>query len=120
MGVGVRFKVHDVVDFSAELGFRYLFTDYIDDVSQNYVDLGVLDSELARALSYRSNELTIPDVARRPETARNGVTYNVIEGYGHEFPTNIRGKEQDNDIFMVTTLRVSYIVGKTMHRAKFR
>lgn len=120
MGVGVRFKVHDVVDFSAELGFRYLFTDYIDDVSQNYVDLGVLDSELARALSYRSNELTIPDVARRPETARNGVTYNVIEGYGHEFPTNIRGKEQNNDIFMVTTLRVSYIVGKTMHRAKFR
>lgn len=120
MGIGVRFKVHDVVDFSAELGFRYLFTDYIDDVSQNYVDLGVLDSELARALSYRSNELTIADVPRRPVTARNGMTYEVIEGYGHEYPTNIRGKEQNNDIFMVTTVRVSYIVGKTMHRAKFR
>ena len=120
IGVGVRFKVHDVVDFSAELGFRYLLTDYIDDVSQNYVDLGALDSEVARSLSYRSNELTIPDVARRPVTARNGVTYNVIEGYGHEYPTNIRGNEQNKDIFMVTTLRVSYIVGKTMHRAKFR
>ena len=120
MGIGVRFKVHDVVDFSAELGFRYLFTDYIDDVSQNYVDLGALDSDLARALSYRSNELTKPDIAREPITARNGVTYNVINGYGHEYPTNIRGKEQNNDIYMVTTLRVSYIVGKTMHRAKFR
>ena len=120
MGVGVRFKVHDVVDFSAELGFRYLFTDYVDDVSANYVDLGVLDSELARALSYRSNELTLPDIARQPFTARNGVTYNLINGYGHEWPTNIRGKQNNKDIFMVTTLRVSYILGKTMHKAKFR
>jgi hypothetical protein len=64
--------------------------------------------------------LTIPDIARIPVTARNGVTYNVIDGYGHEFPTNIRGKKENNDIYMVTTVRVSYIVGKTMHRAKFR
>lgn len=120
IGIGVRFKLHDVVDFSAELGFRYLFTDYIDDVSQNYVDLGVFDSEMARALSYRSNEVTRQDIARIPVTARNGVTYEVIEGYGHEYPTNIRGKKQNNDIYMVTTLRLSYIVGKTMHRAKFR
>jgi len=120
MGVGVRFKVHDVVDFSAEFGFRYLFTDYIDDVSQNYVDLGVFDSELARALSYRGNELTSVDVAREPVTARNGVRYDVINGYGHEYPTNIRGSKQNKDIYMVTTFRLSYIVGKTMHRAKFR
>ena len=120
MGIGARFRLHDVVDFSAELGFRYLFTDYIDDVSRNYVDLGVFDSELARALSYRSNELTISDIARIPVTARNGVTYNVIDGYGHEFPPNVRGKKENNDIYMVTTVRLSYIVGKTMHRAKFR
>ena len=120
MGVGVRFKIREVVDFSAELGFRYLFTDYIDDVSRNYVDLGVLDSELARALSYRSNELSMPDIAREPHTARNGVTYDLIEGYGQEYPTNIRGKAWNKDIFMVTSFRVSYIVGKTMHRAKFR
>ena len=120
MGVGVRFKLHDVVDFSAEVGFRYLFTDYIDDVSRNYVDLGVFENELARALSYRSNELPIADITRIPVTARNGVTYNVIEGYGHEYPTNIRGKKGNNDIYMVTTFRLSHIVGKTMHRAKFR
>jgi hypothetical protein len=120
MGIGVRFKLHDVVDFSAELGFRYLFTDYIDDVSQNYVDLGVFDSELVRALSYRSNELTKPDIAREPHLARNGVTYDLIDGYGFEFPTNIRGNKNNKDIFTVTTFRISYIMGKTMHRAKFR
>jgi hypothetical protein len=80
----------------------------------------VLDSELARALSYRSNELSASDIAREPITARNGVTYNVINGYGHEYPTNMRGRKENKDIFTVTTLRLSYIVGKTMHRAKFR
>lgn len=120
IGIGARFRIHDVVDFSAEVGFRYLFTDYIDDVSRNYVDLGVLDSELARALSYRGNELTKPDIARGPFTARNGATYNLIYGYGSEWPTNMRGEESNNDIYMVTTLRISYIVGKTMHKAKFR
>jgi len=119
IGVGVRFKLHEVVDFSAELAFRYLFTDYIDDVSRNYVDLGVLDSELARALSYRGNELTA-DIPRLPVVARNGVTYNLINGYGAEYPTNIRGKEGNKDIFTVTTLRISYILGKSMHKAKFR
>lgn len=120
IGVGVRFKLNEVVDLSAELAFRYLFTDYIDDVSRNYVDLGVFDSELARALSYRGNELTKSDIARQPVTARNGVTYNVINGYGAEYPTNNRGKESNNDIFTVTTFRISYILGKSMHRAKFR
>jgi len=120
IGIGVRFKVHDVVDVSAELGFRYLFTDYIDDVSKNYVDLGVLDSDLAKALSYRSNELTRPDIARQPMVARDGMTYDLINGYGYEYPTNMRGKEGNKDIFMVTTFRLSYIVGKTMHKAKFR
>lgn len=120
IGLGVRFKIHEVMDFSAEIGFRYLFTDYIDDVSQNYVDLGVLNSELARALSYRSNEVTSSDIARVPVTARDGQTYNLINGYGSEYPTNIRGKASNKDIFMVTSLRVSYILGKEMHRPKFR
>jgi hypothetical protein len=120
IGLGVRFKVNEVLDFSAELGFRYLFTDYIDDVSRNYVDLGVFDSELARSLSYRSNELTKPDIARSPFTARNGVSYDLIAGYGQESPANIRGSRKDNDLFMVTTFKLTYIVGKTFHRAKFR
>ncbi len=120
IGVGVRFKVHDVVDLAAEVGFRYLFTDYIDDVSRSYVDMGVLDSDLARALSYRGHELDPSDLVIIPVTARNGVTYDHINGYGYEYPSNIRGMKENKDIFMTTTVRVSYIIGKTMHKAKFR
>ena len=120
-GMGVRFRINSVMDFSAELAFRYLFTDYIDDVSKNYVDLGVLDSEMARAMSYRTNESDIVTEAQLvPTVARNGATYNLLPGYGQEHPDNMRGNSKDKDIYMVTTFKLTYILGKTIHRAKFR
>jgi hypothetical protein len=118
-GIGARFRLNEVLDFSVEFGFRYLFTDYIDDVSQNYVDLGVFGSnELAKALSYRGNEINPTNTFTY--TGRDGNSYNVIPGYGHESPDNWRGHKDDKDIYTVTTLRISYIVGKTFNRAKFR
>src|SRR5690606_12602730 len=118
-GLGVRFRLNEVMDFSAELSFRYLFTDYIDDVSANYVDLDVLDSDLARALSYRGNETPYAGDAQ-PTVGRNGNTYSLIPGYGQEHPDNMRGNRNDRDIYTVTNFKLSYILGKTLHRAKFR
>lgn len=121
-GLGLRFRVNEVVDIAGELGFRYLFTDYIDDVSRNYVDLGVFgDNELARSMSYRSNEHEEFASSRIPEVSKvNGETYYLLPGYGKEYPENMRGNDSDRDIYMVTTIRVTYILGKTFHRAKFR
>jgi hypothetical protein len=117
-GLGVRFRLNEILDFSFETGFRYLFTDYIDDVSRNYVDLGVFGTnELAKAMSYRSNEVATPSYTY---IGRDGQSYDVLPGYGQEHPSNIRGSKGDKDIFMVTTLKVTYILGKTFHRAKFR
>jgi hypothetical protein len=118
MGVGARFRLNEILDFSFEIGFRYLFTDYFDDVSKSYVDLGVFgNDELARAMSYRSSEVVTPTFNY---TARDGNNYSVVPGYGHEFPGNIRGNSDDRDIFMVTTLKITYILGKSFHKAKFR
>jgi hypothetical protein len=120
-GIGVRYRLNQIMDFSAEIGFRYTFTDYLDDVSRNYVDLDKLDSELARAMSYRTNEVrgTPPPVA--PESGSNySGNYVVWNGYGSESRDNIRGNKKDKDIYMVTTFRLTYILGKTFHRAKFR
>lgn len=118
-GIGVRFRLNEVMDLWGDLGFRYTFTDYLDDVSQNYVDLGVFDNELARAMAYRTNEL---GTQSNPYTytARNGNTYTVQAGYGHEHPDNLRGSKSDRDIYMVTSIRVTYILGATFHKAKFR
>jgi hypothetical protein len=123
-GIGTRFRVNEVVDIAAELGFRYTFTDYLDDVSRDYVDLSVFgNNELAKAMSYRSNEIVVPNY---PYSGKYGGTYNVYRGYGHENspdsiePFNKRGEKKDKDIYMVTTVRLTYILGKTFHRAKFR
>lgn len=118
-GIGARFRLNEAFDFSVEFGFRYLFTDYIDDVSQNYVDLGVFGTdELAKALSYRGNEIASTNTLTY--TGRDGNSYTVIRGYGQESEDNWRGNKDDKDIYTVTTLRISYIVGKTFNRAKFR
>lgn len=119
-GIGARFRLNEVMDLSVEMGFRYVFTDYLDDVSQNYVDLGVFgNDELAKALSYRTNE--IPNVnLTRSYVGRDGTTYNVIAGYGEESRDNVRGKKNDKDTYTVISLRLTYIMGKTFHRAKFR
>ncbi|MCU0367248.1 MAG: DUF6089 family protein [Cyclobacteriaceae bacterium] len=121
IGIGARFRLTDVMDLWVDVGFRYTFTDYLDDVSGNYVDLGVLDTPLAKAMSYRSNEL--PADKLPPLLSYQGrdlATYQVINGYGSEFPSNVRGSKNDRDIYMVTSIKLTYILGKTFHRAKFR
>jgi hypothetical protein len=124
-GFGARFRVNQLMDFSVEFGFRYLFTDYLDDVSKNYVDLGVFDNELSKAMSYRGNEL--PEAKNNLGTLHTytsdrkyGGTYSVLPGFGSEHRDNWRGNSSDNDTYMVTTLKMTYIFGKTFHRAKFR
>ena len=121
-GLGVRFRINEVMDLAGEVGFRYLFTDYIDDVSKNYVDLGYFgNNELAKAMSYRGNEITeFASMRESYVSSVDGRTYSTLPGYGREHPENLRGNDGDRDIYMVTTIRLTYILGKTFHRAKFR
>ena len=119
IGFGVRFKVKPQMDFSIDYSFRYMFTDYIDDVSRNYVDLGVFDNnEIAKALSYRTNEILNPDHTYLSQ--RDNRTYGVISGYGQEHKDNLRGNKNDNDTYFVLTLKFSYILPSKFTRAKFR
>ena len=116
-GLGARFKINQILDLWADFGFRYTFTDYIDDVSKNYVALDRFSSPLAQAMSYRTNEL--PGYPTVPVDSGVG-NVKVQAGYGSEYPDNIRGSKNDKDIYMVTSIRVTYILGATLHRAKFR
>jgi len=126
LGLGVRYRLNQVLDLSFEMAFRYLFTDYIDDVSQNYVDPSVLNSDLARELADRSSEPTAAvSGTDRDFEAINGFTRDsdgdgIIDGYGTEGEFNLRGNRDQNDMYFVTTLKVTYILGATFRRAKFR
>lgn len=117
-GIGARFRLNEVLDLSADIGFRYTFTDYLDDVSANYVDLGRLNSPLAQAMSYRTNELPGMPLHPTAEVGNNGIVTEA--GYGSEYPTNKRGGKNENDIYMVTRIQLSYVISPSFHRAKFR
>ena len=130
-GVGARFRINEVMDLWGDIGFRYTFTDYIDDVSGNYVDLNKLNSPLAQAMSYRTNELGSGGQAPPGTVAGNPATtytystgalagLNVEAGYGSEGKDNIRGNKNNKDVYMVTSIRLTYILGATFHKAKFR
>ncbi len=120
-GIGARFRISEVMDLSGDIGFRYTFTDYLDDVSANYVGLATFtgpNSKLAQAMSYRSNEVLGPTP---PNSVPSGIAgVNVEAGYGSEFPTNKRGGRNDNDIYMVTSIKLTYIISPSFHHAKFR
>ena len=132
-GLGVRYRLGEALDISADITFRWLFTDYIDDISRNYVDLGVLNSDLARVMSDRSQEAVAAktgnarDISAWQDTihdypGRDGQTYYVINGFGEEGKDlpNARGGASDNDIYYVTSIKVTYIIGSSFRRAKFR
>jgi opacity protein-like surface antigen len=63
-GGGLSYAVSNSIILSAEVGFRKLFTDYLDDVSSDtYVDTAILRSrvgDLSAKLSFRGDELSDP------------------------------------------------------------
>lgn len=60
VGGGIKFAINDNLRVGIELGLRYLFTDYLDDVSTNYADpsdLLAAKGQLAVDMSYRGDEI---------------------------------------------------------------
>ena len=130
VGIGLRYMLNQSFDISVEVGYRHLFFDHIDDVGGNYVDLNTLDGDLARAMSDRSRELvdvssgeardlTNPMVA---EIFNNRDGNNLISGYGSSSDgSNIRGNSSDNDIYIITSIKLTYIMGSSIFgKAKYR
>ncbi|MFM7855937.1 MAG: hypothetical protein ACKO96_29450, partial [Flammeovirgaceae bacterium] len=125
-GVGARFRINEVFDIWADVGFRYTFTDYLDDVSANYTDVWKVKAKdpsltaLAQAMAYRTGEISTGSNTSFSTYTVDGKTYKLVNGYGTEFPTNNRGNKSNNDIIMVTSIKLTYILGATLHKAKFR
>jgi hypothetical protein len=118
-GIGFRFRLSTKLDISSEFSFRYSFTDYLDDVSGNYIDLGAFgENDLAKALSYRSNEVASPN--QTYVSKYDGKTYQVLTGYGSEHRDNIRGNRKDRDLYTVMTIKVAYILKQNYAKSKSR
>ncbi|SNS50615.1 hypothetical protein SAMN05421640_0435 [Ekhidna lutea] len=114
-----------------ELGIRYLFTDYIDDVSTEYVSLQTLednDGVLARIMSDRGS-VPVSSKGEARDITNLRILNNHNQGHSYYIEGNVgtgidgsrRGNPDDNDMFFVTQLKLSYVLGSTTRkRAKYR
>jgi len=136
LGIGIRYKLNQNFDIEFEIGYRHTFTDYLDDVSGDYVSPTAFDDPMARAMADRSRETTSADGDARPQNlpqfTRTQTTvdgFTVINGYGSDpaidflqpdFPKEIRGNPDNDDVFIFTGFHLKYILGTNYRRAKFR
>jgi len=98
-GGGVKYAISDKVHLGLEVGFRKLFTDYLDDVSTNYADeaeLLVVRGPKAVELAYRGDEVANGNPAYPTKGAQRGgakekdwyyfsglhLTFNLGDGFG--------------------------------------
>lgn len=99
-GLGLKYEINSVFNARLEFLHRFLFTDYLDDVSQeDYVDPALFNNYLpanqaaiARQLYRRTYELNPSDV-----------TYN---------PNQQRGDPKDNDTYFTVQLKVGIMLGR--------
>ena len=93
-GGGVKLSLSENINLGLELGFRKLFTDYLDDVSTAYVDQTLLLTNRgpkAVELAYRGNEL------------KNGSPYPA--------GGTLRGSAKHKDWYYFTGLTASFRFG---------
>ncbi|MBR07301.1 MAG: hypothetical protein CMP48_06395 [Rickettsiales bacterium] len=129
IALGVRMRLPGPFSLSAEFGFRYLFTDYIDDASGDFVRFDLFDNDLARIMSDRSAE---PNAVWSgepregyPGTANqllpDGVNYYSARGYGGGIAgASGRGNPKDNDMIFMSSIKLTMILGQVRKSAKFR
>ncbi|MEM9338236.1 MAG: DUF6089 family protein [Bacteroidota bacterium] len=107
-----------------EFGVRFLFTDYIDDVSTNYKALDSFTDPLARILSDKSTvpvsatgeprDLTILNINQ----GADGFFRSIDIGSGLE--GSIRGNPDNNDLVFVSQIKLTYLISRINRGSKFR
>ena len=121
-GGGFLFRLSERLDFSFEINYRLLLTDYIDDVSGQYVDFGALDSDMAVSMSDRSREMFSVMTGEKRElgdvnyvtyiSKYDGNRYTVIQGYGQE-STGARRGGPSNDTYLISSFKIAYVLNKS-------
>ena len=102
MGVGVKYFLSSRVNLSLEFLYRHTFTDYIDDVSTNYIDpslfykyLSPQNAALAVQLSDKEYSIVSPGLTRLAPSP----------------PGTQRGDPTQNDAYFTTFLKFAIRLG---------
>jgi len=98
LGLGLRYEASALLNLKLELVHRLLFTDYLDDVSKNYVDQAAFDANLKPEESRVAKKLA----DRRPE-----LNPSFIGKEGEK-----RGNSLNNDSYFSLSLKLGIILNR--------
>jgi hypothetical protein len=87
--------------FGLEVNWRYTNTDYLDDVSTNWVDPALLSSSLSAALSNRN-----PEVERQPDGMQYNYGFQGVDKDGRAVNQALRGNKNNKDSYI--SINVTY------------
>ena len=102
-GGGIRYEPHPLISVRCEFIYRWLFTDYLDDVSTTYISPSLFDTHLRPPVASLASKLA--DRQRREA------------GYpsaGHDGER--RGNSRNKDAFFSLSIQCSFVLGRSKIR----
>jgi hypothetical protein len=127
VSIGASLRLPSNFNAEVEIGLRSAFTDYLDDVSTTYVDYARFDNDLSRIMADRGAErVEVRSGDNRPVdneiVTLDGGQYHTAGLIGGGIEGARRGNPDQNDYYLMTQIRLVYIIpkAKRRRRAKFR
>lgn len=103
VGFGVQWEHNHEWILSFEINHRFTFTDYLDDVSTDYVDPSVFEKYFDAEKASLATSL-----------ARRSPEHDPTNIYGYiTAPNEQRGDPKDNDAYYTITLRLAFYLKKS-------
>lgn len=100
-GAGMRWQITESLNLAAEIGFRYTFTDYLDDVGGLYPNPSDLSNALSATFADRRNEVI---------AARTGNDRTAALNTLYAVPTEVRRGLAGNDYYLLTQISIHYVL----------
>jgi len=96
LGFGIRYSVNEGINTSLECNYRQTFTDYIDDVSTNYIDPNLFDkylspekAEIARAINNKAGGINSGANSRYGDGTQRGNPRNTDAYFSFSFKLGV-------------------------------
>ncbi len=117
VGLGVRYKLNENFNLAFEVGFRYTFTDYLDDVGGSYAAKDALtglaaqmadrrqEVYAARPKSHPNRYQPLVDLYQNGDPGQQAQISNELQG------NVVRGADGKlNDGYLLTSFQIHYII----------
>ena len=124
LGVGFRYKISKMWDLSFEIGWRYTFFDYLDDIGETqYISLAK-DNHFDKSLLGGPNDLA---VILHDRSVTSDITTVTTDAKGYQYSNSFAGGtnagvrgNSEHDWYIVTGFHLTYIFHPRVICPKYR